>query len=334
MDLSTKYLGMDLRTPLVVSASPLSEDLDNIRRMEDAGAAAVVLHSLFEEQLTHDLFELEHYLTYGTDSFAEATSFFPSVPHFHVGPEGYLNHIRKAKDAVAVPIIGSLNGISTGGWTTYAAEIEQAGADALELNIYHIAADPQLSGEEVEESYLDIVREVRSRVTIPVAVKVSPFFTSFAHMARRFADAGANGLVLFNRFYQPDVNLETLEVQPNVILSTPQALRLPMRWIAILYGHIEASLAATSGVHTAADALKMLMVGADVTMLCSALFRRGIAHLAVIERELKDWLVEHEYTSVGQLRGSMSQRHCAHPSEFERAQYVRALHSYLPRPTL
>jgi dihydroorotate dehydrogenase (fumarate) len=335
MDLQTTYLGMKLRTPLVVSASPLSEEIDNIKRMEDAGAAAVVLYSLFEEQLTNDALELDSYLSQYTESYAEAQSFFPEPTKFHLGPEEYLDHIRKAKEAVNIPVIASLNGATLGGWTGYAKEIEQAGADALELNLYHIPTDTDLPGVEVEHTYLDIVEMIKPHIQIPVAVKLSPFFSNLAHQAKEFVEVGANGLVLFNRFYQPDINLETLEIHPNLILSTPQALRLPMRWIAILYGRINCSLAATSGIHTAQDVIKMLMAGANVTMLCSVLFRRGINHLGTLERELIQWLFEHEYESVRQLQGSMSQKHCANPSEFERAQYVRALHSYkLTRPVV
>lgn len=330
MNLSTNYLGMHLRTPLIVSASPLSEEIDNIKRMEDAGASAVILHSLFEEQLTNDRFELDYHLSYGTESFAEALTFFPEPLNYHLGPEGYLNHIRKAKEAVRIPIIGSLNGSSLGGWTAYAKEIEQAGADGIELNIYYIPTDPDISGVEIEHTYLDILEMVKPHVSIPVSIKLSPFFSNLANFAKRLCDGGADGLVLFNRFYQPDINLEALEVFPNIILSTPQALRLPMRWIAILYGRVHASLAATSGIHTAQDVLKMLMVGANVTQLCSVLFRRGIDHIKIIERDLIDWLSEHEYESVRQLQGSMSQKNCANPSDFERAQYVRALHSYKP----
>ncbi|MEW6128576.1 MAG: dihydroorotate dehydrogenase-like protein [Acidobacteriota bacterium] len=330
MKLNTSYLGMNLRTPLIVSASPLSEELDNIKRMEDAGASAVVLHSLFEEQLTNDRFELNYHLSYGTESFAEALTFFPEPLDYHLGPEGYLNHIRRAKEAVNIPIIGSLNGSSIGGWTDYAKEIEQAGADAIELNIYYIPTDPDISGVEIEHTYLDILEMVKPHVKIPVSIKLSPFFSNLANFAKRLDGEGADGLVLFNRFYQPDLNLEALEVFPNIILSTPQAMRLPMRWIAILYGRIHASLAATSGIHTAQDVLKMLMVGANVTQLCSVLFRRGIDHIKIIERDLIEWMAEHEYESVRQLQGSMSQKNCANPSDFERAQYVRALHSYKP----
>jgi dihydroorotate dehydrogenase (fumarate) len=330
MDLSTTYLGLNLRTPLVVSASPLSQELDDIKRMEDAGAAAVVLYSLFEEQLTQDSFELDYYLAHHTESYAEALTFFPEPAQFHMGLEGYLNHIRKAKEAVKIPIIASLNGTSPGGWTGYAKEMEQAGADAIELNIYSIPADIDLPGIEVEHTYLDIIEMIKPHVKIPVSVKLSPFFSNLAHMAKRITEEGADGLVLFNRFYQPDINFETLEIQSNIILSTPQALRLPMRWIAILYGRISCSLAATSGIHSAQDVLKMLMVGADITMLCSVLFRRGIEHIRNIEGDLMDWLNEHEFESVRQLQGSMSQKHCANPGDFERAQYIQALQNYKP----
>jgi dihydroorotate dehydrogenase (fumarate) len=330
MDLTTTYLGMTLRSPLVASASPLSEEIDNIKRLEDAGAAAVVLYSLFEEQLSLERYELHHHLTYGTESFAESLTYFPEPETFHLGPEEYLNHIHRAKLAVNVPIIASLNGASVGGWTDFAKQMEQAGADALELNVYYIPTDMNLEGGWVEETYLDILKAVKSVVTIPVAVKLGPFFSNMANMARRLDEAGANALVLFNRFYQPDIDLENLEVRPNVLLSTPQALRLPLRWIAILYGHIKASLAATSGVHTAQDVLKMLMAGANVTMLCSALLRHGIDHLRVIEQDLQQWLEAHEYTSVQEMQGSMSQKHCADPSAFERAQYMKALQSYKP----
>ena len=328
MNLTTTYLGHKLRTPLVPSASPLSENLDNIKRMEDAGASAIVFHSLFEEQLRHDRLELDYHLFQGTESFAEALNYFPEPSEFKVGPEAYVEHIAKAKAACGIPIIGSLNGSTFGGWQGYARQIEQAGADALELNIYSLETDPNLSSEDIEQSYLTILASVKAQVKIPVAVKLSPFFTNFARFARRLDEHGANGLVLFNRFYQPDIELETLEITPNVLLSTPMAMRLPMRWIAILHGRIGASLAATSGIHRATDALKMLMGGADVTMLCSVLLRRGIGHLAVIEREMQEWMEEHEYESIEQLKGSMSQKNCPDPSAFERAQYTRALQTY------
>jgi dihydroorotate dehydrogenase (fumarate) len=326
-DLRTNYLGLKLRTPLVASASPLSQEIDGIRQLEDAGASAVVLYSLFEEQLRQESSELEHHLAEGTDSFAEATSFFPQPDEFRLGPEGYLDHIRRAKEAVSIPIIASLNGTTVGGWTQYAKLIDQAGADALECNIYSVAADPDVPSSAVEQEYLDILKAVKSAVTIPVAVKISPFFSNMANMAKRLDEGGANALVLFNRFYQPDINLEELEIQPNVLLSTPQALRLPLTWIGILYGRIRANLAATSGVHSPEDVVKLLMVGADVTMLCSALLRNGISHLQHIERGLLEWMEKHEYESVQQMKGSMSQIRCPNPSAFERAQYMKAVKS-------
>jgi dihydroorotate dehydrogenase (fumarate) len=327
IDLKTTYLGLPLRTPLVASASPLSQEIDGIRRLEDAGASAIVLSSLFEEQLRQESVELEYHLTEGTNSFAEASSFFPQPDEFYWGPERYLDHIHNAKKAASVPIIASLNGTTVGGWTNYAHLIQQAGADALECNIYSIPTDPDLTSSAVEQQYLDILRAVKSVVTIPVAVKVSPYFSNMANMAKRFDEAGANALVLFNRFYQPDINLEELEIQPNVLLSTPQALRLPLTWIGILYGRIRANMAATSGVHGPEDVVKLLMVGADVTMLCSTLIRNGIAHLGEIEAGLMDWMEKHEYESVQQMKGSMSQLRCANPSAFERAQYMRAVKS-------
>ncbi|MCX8091712.1 MAG: dihydroorotate dehydrogenase-like protein [Verrucomicrobiae bacterium] len=329
MDLSTTYLGLTLRNPLVVSAcAPLSEDLDNLKRMEEHGAAAVVLYSLFEEQLRLERHELHHHLTQGTESYPEALTYFPEPAEFHVGPEQYLQHIARAKAAVDIPVIASLNGSTLGGWTEYARQIQQAGADALELNIYYIPTDPDVTAAEVESVYVDIVKAVRSAGTIPLAVKLSPFFTNFANVAKRLVDAGANGLVLFNRFYQPDIDLETLEVTPNLLLSTPMAMRLPLRWIAILYGRLPASLAATSGIHRASDVVKMLMVGADVTCLCSALLRHGIRHIATVEKELRQWLEEREYESVRQLKGSLSQIKCHDPSAYERAQYMRAISTF------
>jgi dihydroorotate dehydrogenase (fumarate) len=327
IDLRTTYLSLHLRTPLVASASPLSQEIDGICRLEDAGASAVVLYSLFEEQLRQESFELEHHLAEGTNSFAEAASFFPQPDEFRLGPEGYLNHIRRAKKAVSVPIIASLNGTTVGGWTQYAKLIEQAGADALECNIYSIPTDPELTSNAVEQQYLDILKSVKRVVTIPVAVKLSPFFSNMANMAKRLDQAGANGLVLFNRFYQPDINLDELEIQPNVLLSTPQALRLPLTWIGILYGRLQASLAATSGVHGPEDVIKLLMVGADVTMLCSTLLRNGIGHVQYIEEGVLEWMEKHEYESVQQMKGSMSQIRCPNPSAFERAQYMKAVKS-------
>ena len=328
MDLTTKYLGLKLRSPLVISASPLSEDIDNLKRMEDAGASAIVLYSLFEEQLRQDRLELNQNLQQGTESFAESLTYFPDAGEYHLGPEEYLKHIAAAKKATHIPIIASLNGSSVGGWTDYARQIQQAGADALELNIYYIPTDMDLGGDVVEDTYINILRAVKANVTIPVAVKLSPFFSNFANMAKRLDRAGANGLVLFNRFYQPDIELESLEVKPNILLSTPMAARLPLRWIALLYGRVQASLAATSGIHRGSDALKMLLAGADVTMLCSTILRYGIPQIALIERDLKAWLEEHEYESVQQLKGSLSQKKCAEPAAFERAQYMKALTGY------
>jgi dihydroorotate dehydrogenase (fumarate) len=330
MDLSTTYLGLKLRTPLVPSASPLSDTVDNIKRMEDAGASAVVLYSLFEEQIRYDRYELHWHLTHGTESYPEALTYFPDPAEFQVGPEQYLRHIAQAKAAVGIPIIASLNGSTHSGWTNFAKQIQQAGADALELNIYSIPTDLDQPGSEVEQGYIDILEAVKSEVTIPVAVKVSPFFSNFANMARRLDEAGASGLVLFNRFYQPDIELETLEVAPNILYSTPMAMRVPLRWIAILYERVGLSLAATSGIHRGADALKMLLAGADVTMLCSVLLRHGIPRLREIENEIRAWMEEHEYESVEQLKGSLSQKNCADPSAFERAQYMRAIAGYLP----
>jgi dihydroorotate dehydrogenase (fumarate) len=329
MDLSTNYLGLKLRTPLVPSAAqPLTENVDNIKRMEDAGAAAVVMHSLFEEQLSQDRREIYESMTQGTESFAEALTYFPEPSEFHIGPELYLNNIANAKAAVKIPIIASLNGSTAGGWVSYAKKIQQAGADAIELNIYWIPTDPSLSSIRIEDTYVDILRSVKEQVGIPVAVKLSPFFTNFANMARRLEAVGADGLTLFNRFYQPDIDLESLEVTPNILLSTPMAMRLPLRWIAILRDQVGLSLAATSGIHRATDAIKMLMAGADVTMLCSALLRHGVKHIATVEIDISAWLEEHEYESVKQLQGSMSQRNCPDPTEFERAQYTRAISSY------
>jgi len=324
-DLTTTYLGLHLRTPLVASASPLSHQLDGIRRLADAGASAVVLYSLFEEQLRQEQAELEHHLLAGSQSFAESLTYFPQAGEFHAGPEEYLRHIRKAKEAVDIPIIASLNASTLGGWTDYAHRIEDAGADAIECNIYFLASDPERSSADVEQMVVEILRSVKLSVHIPVATKLSPFFTSMANMAKRLDAVGADGLVLFNRFYQPDIDLEELELKASVQLSTPQALRLPLTWIGILYGRVRASLAATSGIHRTEDVIKMLMVGADVTMLCSALLRNGVSHLRHLEHGLRAWMESHEYDSVRQMQGSMSQLRCPDPSAFERALYVRAV---------
>ncbi|MFE4107581.1 dihydroorotate dehydrogenase-like protein [Almyronema epifaneia] len=332
MNLATRYLGLDLRSPLVPSACGLlTEEIDNIKRMEDAGAAAIVLHSIFEEQLTQEQYELHHHLTYGSESFAEALSYFPEPDTFHVGPELYLEHIRQAKEAVAIPIIASLNGATLGGWTHFAKLIQAAGADALELNLYNLPTDMEITGAEVEANDLTILQAVRAEVSLPIALKLSPFFSNMANMAKRFDQSGADALVLFNRFYQPDIDLEALEVRPNLLLSTPQAMRLPMRWIAILYGRIAADLAATGGIQRGQDCIKMLMTGAKVTQLCSVLLRHGIEHIRVIEQEMLHWLEEHEYESVQQLQGSLSQINCLDESAFERVQYMKAIQSYQPK---
>jgi dihydroorotate dehydrogenase (fumarate) len=328
MDLSTNYLGLHLKNPIVPSASPLSRSLDSMKRMEDAGAGAIVMYSLFEEQIAHESAELNHYLSYGTESFAESLTYFPEAQEYNLGPDEYIELLQKAKEQLSIPIIGSLNGISSGGWVEYAKKIEQAGADALELNVYYIPTDPELTGQEVEDRYLEVLHAVKQGVRIPVSMKLSPFFSSMAHMAHRLDVAGANGLVLFNRFYQPDIDLETLEVVPGVVLSTPMAMRLPLRWIAILHGKVKASLAATSGIHTSTDVIKMLMAGADVTMMCSALLKHGPQHITTVLAEVRQWMLEHEYVSLQQMKGSMSQKSVADPAAFERANYMKALNQY------
>ncbi len=328
VDLKTNYLGLTLKNPLVPSASALSNKIDNIKKMEDAGASAVVLESLFEEQIRMDSEDFETGLEHGAESFAEALSYFPKPTEYRLGPEMYLEHVAKAKAAVKIPVIASLNGASVGGWTSYAKDIQKAGADALELNIYYIPTDLGLTGADVEQTYLDILKEVKKSVTIPVAVKLSPFFSNLGNMARRLDEAGADALVLFNRFYQPDINLESLEVEHSILWSTPQARRLPLRWIAILYGRLKAQLAATSGIHNAQDVIKMIMAGAQVTQLCSVLYKQGLDQIQHIEKELVRWMEEHEYESVQQMRGSLSQKNCPDPSAFERAQYMRALSIY------
>jgi dihydroorotate dehydrogenase (fumarate) len=298
--------------------------------MEDAGASAIVLHSLFEEQIRRERDELHHRLIQGTESHPEALSYFPEPANIDSGMEAYLTDIARAKRSVEIPIIASLNGSTFGGWTTASRQIEQAGADALELNIYSIPTDPDTTADDIEKSYETIVAAVKVQVRIPVAVKLSPYFTNLASFARRLDEQGADGLVLFNRFYQPDINPETLEVEPNLLLSTRFAMRLPLRWIAILHGRLNANLAATSGIHRAVDALKMLMAGADATMLCSVLMARGIDYISVIEREMIEWMEHHEYESVEQLKGSMSQRNCPDPSAFERAQYMQTISKTIP----
>jgi dihydroorotate dehydrogenase (fumarate) len=333
MDLSTNYLGLRLKHPVMPSASPLSQTLDSIRRLEDAGAAAIVMYSLFEEEIEGESHILDHYLNFGTDSTAEALSYFPDLQRYNVGPDAYIRLIQNAKSAVDIPIIGSLNGTSTGGWVDYARHIENAGADALELNIYYVATDVHTSSTVVEERYLDVVRAVKSQVTIPVAVKLGPYFSSFANMAQRLADAGADALVLFNRFYQPDLDLEQLRVVPNLVLSSRNELRLPLRWLAILHGRVPIDLALTSGVHSHEDVLKGLMAGAKVTMMASELLRNGIYRIEETVNALREWMEEHEYESVAQMQGSMSQKNVAEPDAFERANYMKVLQSWRADPT-
>jgi dihydroorotate dehydrogenase (fumarate) len=332
-DLSTTYLGLELKNPLVASASPLCEDIENIRRMEDAGAAAVVLNSLFEEQITLESNDLDRNLSYGSESFGEALTYFPDMSDYNLGPEGYLDHVRRAKAAVDIPIIGSLNGVSTGGWIRYAKKIEQAGADALELNVYFIPTDALMTGAEIEQRYVNLVRDVKSSLRIPVAVKLGHSFSAFANMARRLDEAGAGALVLFNRFYQPDFDLDQLEVSPTLTLSSPYELLLRIHWVAILYGHVQADLAITGGVHSAQEVLKAMMAGARVAMTTSALLKHGIEHLATVARDLETWMEEHEYTSIRQMQGSMSYRSVAEPAAFERANYMKVLRSYALRTT-
>lgn len=328
MDLTTTYLGLKLKNPIVPSASPLSYTLEGMKQLEDAGASAIVMYSLFEEQIVHETSELLHYLSQGTESYGEALTYFPDVQQFNAGPEEYLELIKEAKDKISIPIIGSLNGVSVGGWTNYAKKIEDAGADALELNVYYIPTDPDIHGEEIEKQYIELLKSIKKSIRIPVAVKLSPYFSAMANIAKKLDAAGAEGLVLFNRFYQPDIDLETLEVSPSVNLSTQQEMRLPLRWIAILYGHVKASLAATSGIYDAEDVIKMLMVGADVTMMCSALLKHGPDYITKVLNDVEKWMTENDYRSVSQMKGSLSQKSVADPAAFERANYMKSLHSY------
>jgi dihydroorotate dehydrogenase (fumarate) len=328
MDLSTTYMGITLKNPFVPSAGPYSENLGTLRQMEDAGASAVVLHSLFEEQIRQDEHQLLHDLEQGSESHPESLSFFPQMSEFRLGPEEYLEHIRKAKASLGIPVIASLNGMTPGGWTGYARKMEQAGADALECNIYFLATDPAETSGAVEQRYVQIARSVKEQVRIPVAVKLSPQFSSIASMARKLDEEGVDGLALFNRFYQPDIDLETLVVTPNLVLSSSWESRMVMRWIAVLFGRIQAGLAATGGAHTHEDAIKLIMSGADVVHLCSTLLLNGPKRLGEICRSMERWMEEHEYESVSQMKGSMSQRNCPNPAAFERANYMKVLHSF------
>ncbi len=327
-DLTTNYLGIKLKNPLVVSPSPLCDNIDNIKRMEERGASAVVLHSLFEEQITLLSNELDSNLSYGTESFAEAITYFPELSDFRMGPEAYLDHIHKAKQTVSIPIIGSLNGVSKGGWVEYAKKIQEAGADALELNIYFIPTDPNMTSDYVSNMYVELVKEIRKEVTIPLAVKIGPYFSSLPNVAKRLAEAGANALVFFNRFYQPDFDLDNLEVTPHINLSTSNTLLLRLRWVAILYGRIPIDFAITGGVHTAEDVVKSMMAGAKVAMMTSSLLKYGIPHLSTVLKKLEQWLNEHEYDSVEIMQGSMSQKSVNEPTAFERANYMHALTRY------
>jgi dihydroorotate dehydrogenase (fumarate) len=328
VDLTTTYLGLQLKNPLVASASPLTKHLETVRHLEEAGAAAVVMYSLFEEQITFESQQLERNLDRGTHSFAEASSYLPDMTYYNLGLPAYLSQLEKVKRTVNIPVIGSLNGVSAGGWVSYARHIEEAGADALELNIYYLSTDPRMTSQELEDNYLELVASVRSMVKIPLAVKLSPFFTALPNMARRVVEAGADGLVLFNRFYQPDFDLENLTVVPSLDLSTPQDLRLPLRWIAILYGRVQTDFALSSGVHSAQEVLKAVKAGASVAMLTSELLANGVDRLAAILTSLEQWMIDKEYASITQMKGSMSQIACAEPAAFERANYMRILNTF------
>ena len=331
-ELSTTYLGLELKNPIVASASPLSKKLETAKRLEEAGASAIVMYSLFEEQIIHESLELDHYLTRGTNSFAEAQTYLPDIGTYNMGPDKYLEHISALKAAVGIPVIASLNGVSKGGWVRYARLMQEAGADALELNMYYLSTDPELTGLELEDNYVDLVAEVNSSIDIPLAVKLSPFVTSLPNFARRLVAAGADGLVLFNRFYQPDFDLEELEVVRTLELSDSRDLLLPLRWISILHGKVDADLALTSGVHTVEDVLKSMMAGAKVTMLASELLQNGLERISILLYDLQVWMQEHEYKSIKQMQGSMSQGSVAEPAAFERSNYIRILNEYRDLP--
>lgn len=326
--LRTKYLGLDLKNPIVASAGPLTGRMDTLMKLEEAGAAAVVLPSLFEEQIAREEVEIALLYDFQNEGFAEAQSYLPEMETYNTGPESYLRLVRQAKQSLTVPVIGSLNGVTSGGWIRYGKMIEEAGADALELNIYYLPTDPDLTALDVEKRYLDLVASVRNAVSIPLAVKMGPFFSSIANMAKRLFATGADGLVLFNRFLQPDIDLESLSVEPRLVLSSSDELRLPLRWIAILRSYFEQSLAATGGVHTSEDVVKLLLAGADVAMTTSAVLKKGPGLVSELLLGLRNWLEEKEYVSVAQMKGSMSQRNCADPAAFERANYVKTIQSY------
>jgi dihydroorotate dehydrogenase (fumarate) len=336
VDLHTRYLGLELRSPLVASSSPFTGELGTAHRLEVAGAAAIVLPSLFEEEILNEEIQLNRSLEAGTDAFAEALDYFPAIDNMPGVGDRYLDRLERMKAQLSIPVIASLNATTTGGWVSYARRMQDAGADALELNLYHVVADPTVTTTSREETDLELIAAVRAAVTIPLAVKLSPYYTAMANFAARARAAGADGLVLFNRFYQPDLDLETLEVIAKVELSHSGDLRVPMRWLAILRPQLgeDVSLAATSGVHTGADAIKGLMVGADVVMMTSALLRNGPEHMRTVEAELVDWLEEHEYESVAQMRGSATQASVEDPSAFERGNYMAALRSWATPPEL
>lgn len=328
IDLSTTYLGLELKNPLVASASPITKNIDKARKLEEAGVSAVVMYSLFEEQIIHESLELDHYLTRGTESFAEALTYLPDGGMYAVGPERYLNQVAGLKKALNIPVIGSLNGVSKGGWTGYAKQIQDAGADALELNLYYIPTDPELTSQELEQAQVELVVEVRSAISIPLAVKISPFVTALPNFARRIVDAGANGLVMFNRFYQPDFDLDELDIVHSLDLSTSAEMRLPLRWVSILYGKVNADFALTSGVHTANDVLKSMMAGSKVAMMASNILQNGEQVVPGMLNDLTAWMESHEYSSIRQMQGSMSQKSVKEPAAFERANYMKVLNSF------
>ena len=327
-DLTTTYMGLTLKNPIVPSASPLAKRVDSIKQMEDAGASAITMYSLFEEQIDLEALAQHNFIEQTTFMSSEATAYFPKAADYNRGPDGYLELIRQAKEAVDVPVIGSLNGVTPGGWTRYARLIQDAGADALELNVYMIPTRLDLTSDGVENTYLEILRDVKASVKIPVAMKLSPFFSSLPNMARRLDKAGANALVLFNRFYQPDFDLEELAVTPHLVLSTPWEMRLPLRWIAILYGHVKASMALTTGIHTSDDVVKSVMAGADIANVASVLLERGPGYISELLGGLSQWMEEHEYESVAQMKGALSQRNVTEPAAFERANYMKVLGSW------
>jgi dihydroorotate dehydrogenase (fumarate) len=321
-------MGMKLKNPIVPSASPLSRHVDNVKRMEDAGAAAVVLYSLFEEQIVHESLALDHFISHGEHTYAEALSYFPTLNEFNLGPNEYLEHIFRVKQAVDIPVIASLNGVSLGGWIEYAKWMEQAGADGLELNLYFVVTNPDLTSDAVEQDYVDVLTAVKQAITIPVAMKLSPYFSSLPNLARRLDQAGADALVMFNRFYQPALDIDALEVVPHLVLSSPEESKLPIRWVAILYGHLAASMAVTSGIHTPENVIQAIMAGADVTNVCSMLLKSNVAKMDWLIRSVTWWMEEHGYHSLAEMKGSLSQKSCAEPGAFERANYMKALNEF------